>query len=434
MLRGEQPRYVGVVRHAGELVDLAPALAAVLGDLHQTVVGAEIEKPFLLRRLGERQCVAVERRRLMAGDGVRAPYFAEHGQLVTVELPRQVGADRLPGVAAVVAAEEFVGREVDARAGMRADEQRRIPVPAQGRLTLSRLRLDANALPGAAIVARQDAVLQFAVDGVGVFWIDARLEAIAAEKDKPVTVGDAVDAAIARRAADGVVVLGAAVDVVERCAFIHGDVIELRYWQVGDEPPVGGLVMALVDAAVAADEIVIGVVGVDPQAVIVHVAEFGAEVAQRFAAVVGNLAEDIHEIDALGIFRIDDQVSPVHGLALVLVLTLPGFAGVTGSENAPLLVDRLDDGIDHVGIRRRAGQANAAKLLTWQTVGQLTPRLAAVGRFVQAAFRAAVDHRPHVPAALVGGGDEHVGIARIEHNIGYAGVVADVQYALPGPA
>src|SRR5262249_49534428 len=60
------------------------------------------------------------------------------------------------------------------------------------------------------------------------------------------------------------------------------------------------------------------------------------------------------------------------------------------------------------------------------------PRLAAVGRFVQGALGAAVDQRPDVAAALVGRGEEHVGGARGEHDVGDAGVVADRQHLVPG--
>ncbi len=47
--------HVGALRHAGERLDLPPARAAVLGDLDQAVVGADVEQPLLLRRLGQRR-------------------------------------------------------------------------------------------------------------------------------------------------------------------------------------------------------------------------------------------------------------------------------------------------------------------------------------------------------------------------------------------
>src|SRR5262249_5322908 len=62
---------------------------------------------------------------------------------------------------------------------------------------------------------------------------------------------------------------------------------------------------------------------------------------------------------------------------------------------------------------------------------EFVPGGAAVGRFVQGAFRPAVDERPDVPAALVGGRDQYVGVARVLHHVGDAGVLADLQHALP---
>jgi hypothetical protein len=87
------------------------------------------------------------------------------------------------------------------------------------------------------------------------------VEAVAALGDEPVGVGDAVDAARARRAAQREVVLGAAVDVVERRRLVGGDVVELRDRQVVEEAPVGAAVVALVNAAVAADPVEVGVSG-----------------------------------------------------------------------------------------------------------------------------------------------------------------------------
>ena len=48
VLRGQDALHVGVLGHAGGLFDLAPVLAAVLGDLHQAIVGADVDQAFLL--------------------------------------------------------------------------------------------------------------------------------------------------------------------------------------------------------------------------------------------------------------------------------------------------------------------------------------------------------------------------------------------------
>ena len=76
---------------------------------------------------------------------------------------------------------------------------------------------------------------------------------------------------VPRRAAEAVVVLRAAVDVIERRVLADGDVVHLRGGQVGFEDPGGGAVEAFVEAAVAAHQVVIVVLRVDPDFVIVHV-------------------------------------------------------------------------------------------------------------------------------------------------------------------
>ena len=58
--RGGDVGDVARVRHAGEVVGATPVGAAVLGDLDQSVIGADVEQAFLLRRLGEGDDVAVE--------------------------------------------------------------------------------------------------------------------------------------------------------------------------------------------------------------------------------------------------------------------------------------------------------------------------------------------------------------------------------------
>ena len=431
MQRGDEAADVGAVRHAGELVHLPPGAAAVFRNLNQAIVRADVNQSLLPRRFGQGHTVAVERGRDALGDGVGAPDLAHDRQLIAIELSRQVTANGLPGVAAVVAAKELVRCEIEPRVCMGADLERRIPVPAQGRLALARLRLDAGGLARAAVEADQAGVLRFGVHDVWVLGIDARLEAVASLGDEPVGIHDAVDAARAGRAAEREVVLGAAVDVVKRTGVVHGDVVELRDRQIGHELPVGAAVEALVDAAVAAHEIVIVVAGVDPDLVIVDVLPFFAERVQRLATVVGNLQVDVHDVEPVGIPGIDDDVGVILGLGVEVVALLPGGAEVMGAKDAALLVGCLDDGVDQIGIRRGRRQADAAQFDRGQARLEFVPARAAVGRLVECALRTAVDQCPDMPAALVGGGHQHVGIARIEDHVGDAGVVADREHLLP---
>src|SRR5437868_8502778 len=120
MQRRQYPAHIGAMRYAGELFDLTPVLAAVVRDLDQPVVGPRVEAALLLGRFRERDDVAVERRRDVLGNRVRPPDLAHDRQLVAVELAAQIATDALPVVAAVVTAEEPIGREVDPRRRVRA--------------------------------------------------------------------------------------------------------------------------------------------------------------------------------------------------------------------------------------------------------------------------------------------------------------------------
>ena len=53
-------------------------------------------------------------------------------------------------------------------------------------------------------------------------------------------------------------------------------------------------------------------------------------------------------------------------------------------------------------------------------------------RLVQAALGPAVNQRPRVPPPLVGHGEHHVGIVRVDGHIADAGVLADLQHLAPG--
>ena len=51
VLRGHDALHVGILGNAGGLLDLAPGLAAVLGHLHQAIVGADVDQSLLLRTI-----------------------------------------------------------------------------------------------------------------------------------------------------------------------------------------------------------------------------------------------------------------------------------------------------------------------------------------------------------------------------------------------
>ena len=105
MLGGEQPAHIRHVRHAGELVVLGPIPSPVVCHLNQAVIGSDIEQTIFLRRFGERHDVPVKGSGRVLGHCIRSPDASHYRKLVAIDLPREVRADGLPGIAAIVAAE-----------------------------------------------------------------------------------------------------------------------------------------------------------------------------------------------------------------------------------------------------------------------------------------------------------------------------------------
>src|SRR5262245_31438285 len=104
---------------------------------------------------------------------------------------------------------------------MLANDERRVPVPADAALAAAALgtafaAAGANGRGLAALLLADDGpVLRHGVDDLGIVGIDARLHAVAAAVAVPVAGADAVLEQCPRRSAAGAVVLRAAVDVVE---------------------------------------------------------------------------------------------------------------------------------------------------------------------------------------------------------------------------
>ena len=92
---------------------------------------------------------------------------------------------------------------------------------------------------------------------------------VAEERHHPVSVSDAVDIERARRAALGVVVLGAPVDVVEGLRVVDRDLVVLRDRKVRGKGPGLPVVPALIDAAIAASKQVVRLMGIERESMVI---------------------------------------------------------------------------------------------------------------------------------------------------------------------
>src|SRR5437588_7812473 len=169
---------------------------------------------------------------------------------------------------------------------MRADDEWRIPIPAQRIFVAGNLRLNTHPLARALVVANDVAGLQLGVNRVRIFGIDLGAKTVAALSYEPIGVHDAGRVARARWTTERIIVLRAAKHVIERRRVVGGDVIELGDGQVALEKPIRAAVVTLIDAAVTADQIVIVIRWVDPDFVIVDVLRSLAQPSQRAAAII----------------------------------------------------------------------------------------------------------------------------------------------------
>ena len=128
----------GALGDAGEGGRPAPARAAVPGHLDQAVVGAGDQDVLVQRRFGDGRNGGVNGHRGVAVQCVHAADPPGHRELVAVVVAGQVAADGAPRVAAVVASPHALGGVVDPALGVGARHDRRVPVPALGRVVEGR--------------------------------------------------------------------------------------------------------------------------------------------------------------------------------------------------------------------------------------------------------------------------------------------------------
>ncbi len=431
MLGGDDALDVGILGQARDLVDFMPRLSAIFRYLHEAVVRARVNQAFLFGRFRDCGDVSVKRRGHIFLDGVSAPNFSHYRKFVAIHLTREVLAHGAPAIAAIVTAIEPLRRDVDARVGMRADHQRRIPIPTHGRIVLARLRLNGNALASAPVETHQAAILHSGVNRIRIFRIGACVEAIAAVGYEAVGTGDAGRVLGSRRATEAEVVLRAAIDVVERLRVIGGDIVKLGHGKIRFEDPVLGLVEALVDAAVASHPVMIVILRIDPDFVIVDVLVAAGQRRQRAAAIVRDHDVDVHDVDALRVGRVHDYVRIVLALRIGTVAALPGDAVVGGAIEAAASLAGFDLRVDHARLRGRIRQADAAQFAHGHATCYFIPSFARIDGAPQCALRSAVNQRVVFALSLVGGGQQNIGIARVHDHVGNAGVFADLDETGP---
>ena len=162
----------------------------------------------------------------------------------------------------------------------------------------------------------------------------------------------------------------------------HGNIVELHCRQIRFEFPGFGIIPGLVHAAVGAQQPVLGVIGINPDRMIVAVMIHFIYFVEGFAAVERLAQFHAHHENAIDILGIGHNPGVVHRALIEFVAALPCCALVRGAENSAFPIRRLDAGVNHIGISRRNSQADAAHIHLGQARSDFVPALSCVSGFV----------------------------------------------------
>ena len=251
-------------------VTLVHDLAVVARELNQAVVGSCPDDAFFFGRFrdGKNQIVKFDAG-LVFGDGPAGIL------LLGFIVAGQVRADGLPGMTAVGGAEQILRGVVELVGIVRRKDDGHGPgiaVFLDGGIVavgIERPLLNVLHLVSALVVAGDVAEVGAGIDNVGIARIDGHVAAFSAAHGVPIGTPDG--AVIAGSGdADGAVVLLRAVNVIRKIV-VGDNVIELRGRLVKLSGPVSAAVDGNGGAAVVAVDDAIGIVGIDPQAVMIAV-------------------------------------------------------------------------------------------------------------------------------------------------------------------
>ena len=414
-----------------------PRLAVVARHADRSVVGAHPDHALLKARLDHRVDSRVD---LLARHVARDRIARD--DLVLRLLGRQVRADDLPGDALVDRAMQHVRRLVDDPRVVRRDIDhglaREAVLDVVGVVSVTVLRIDPVVLllAGDRVVAA-DFALAGAPHHLAV-WLRPDLAGLAARCLLP-ALRRVLEAPRHRRNARndqrGVVLLrhveAVGVLLIDRHHVVLGGRL------VENRRPALAAVEADVGAAVVDLQDGVRVVRVEPHAVVVAMRVVDRH--ERLAAVDRLLQAQLVDPDFVLVLRVDVDVVEVErprAQALAAVDHRPRLAGVVRAVETAGVAEALDHGVEHARIAARDLDVDLADQILGQAIGDVLPRLAAIGGLVDAALtgRTAADDVPALAEALVHGGVENVGVLPVHFNVAATGLVVHEQRLLPGLA
>src|ERR1022692_1810996 len=274
--------------------DVLPVLAAVLGDVHQAVIGAGPDQPRLHGRFrhGENYVVVFD-------TGVVLGDWSAGWPLLGFIVAREIARDHFPASAAVGGLEDviagavqrvrIVGRK-DNWIGPLETVLHGFGARAHGVIGPDG---DVAKLSGAMVVASEQAIVRAGIDDIGILRIGRQPAAFGATNVVPIAHTHAALIA-AGSDWDGAVVLLGAVGVIREIV-IQRDSIELRGWLLILRGPGATAVGAHIGAAVVRFDHTIRIVGRHPE--IVNVAVRHANGVEGLACIVRAIEAGVHRED-----------------------------------------------------------------------------------------------------------------------------------------
>ena len=268
---------------------------------------------------------------------------------------------------------------------MRADQQRRVPIPAVGLHPGRRYRLNGDFFAAQTVESRDPTVLGLRVNNVGIARVNLRFKTVALLRHEPVGVHNAAVVDGARRSSQGEVVLRTAVYVIERSGVVHRHAVKLRDGQIRFVVPSSRVVPRLVQTTVAAHEKMSWILGVQPQRVVVYVFTGFANGFKRLAAVARYLRVRVHGIDGVYIVGRGKDLRIVVACRGVIAHFAPRGPAIHGSVEPAA----FNGCIHHVWIDGGEAHSNSANFTAGKSVACFGPRFSSVAADVQPAFRSA---------------------------------------------
>ena len=306
----------------------------------------------------------------------------------------EIGADDLPGLPAIKAFVQKLAAVVNAAIVERILGKTSIPVEAQ----LHALGVNGHQIPGKSgehVHIAEVAALRHGVAIPPIVRTDGHVEAIAKINLLPVCIADAACFPDRRRANPRAVVLHPATNPV-RDAHVVVDVVKLRQRQVFREAPVAAAIVRNIEAAVVALDDVIGVVGTDPEGVVVGVYFPAHPAFKGFSAVFAFRQNAPEAEDPVFVFRIHVDFVVVERTVAHIAVFLVGNGHFHPFEAAVITFVQgvffcLDEGVNDVGFRRRKCKADAPEGAFGQAVfiGAFGPGFSGVKADVEAGAGAA---------------------------------------------